>query len=79
MDDERAHELAQEVIRLCKEKGLTGDEIFIIGATSNDIEAIEMFGEEEAILITIDAIKKAKSRDEVFDNVFTALGVDLND
>ena len=79
MDEARINELADEVIRLCRERGLTGNEIFVIGAVTNDIEAVERFGMEEAFLVTIDAIKKAKSRDEVFDNVFEALGVDFDD
>lgn len=67
--------LADETIRLCREKGLTGEEIFIIGAMANDIDAVEKFGEEEAFKIANEAIRKSKTVEEVFKNVMEALDV----
>ena len=68
-------ELAKEQIKLCRERGLTGEEIFIIGATSNDEEAVEKFGEVEAFKIANEAIRKSKNSDEVFRNVMNALDI----
>lgn len=75
MDDYKFKELAREQIHLCREKGLTDDEIFVIGATTNDIDAVEKFGEEEAFKIANEAIRKSKTADEVFKNVMEALDV----
>lgn len=75
MDDYKFKELAREQIRLCREKGLTDDEIFVIGATTNDIDAVEKFGEEEAFKLANEAIRKSKTVDEVFKNVMEALDV----
>lgn len=75
MANKRLLDLADEQIQLCRERGLSGEEIFIIGATTNDIDAIEKFGEEEAFRIANEAIRKSKNSDEVFRNVFEALDV----
>lgn len=76
MDNQTLLELADEQIRLCRERGLNGEEIFIIGATTNDEDAIEKFGEEEAFRIANEAIRQSKNSDEVFRNVLKALDVE---
>lgn len=73
MDEKKFKELAREQINLCREKGLTDEEIFIIGATTNDEDTIQKFGEEEAFRIANEAIRRSKDSDEVFHNVMEAL------
>lgn len=75
MDDETFRLLAREQIRLCRERGLTDEEIFIIGATTDDEETVEKFGEEEAFHIANEAIKRSSNSDEVFRNVMEALDI----
>ena len=75
MENDTLLDLADEMIRLCRERGLTGEEIFIIGATTNDKETIEKFGEEEALRIANEAIRRSSNSDEVFRNVMEALDV----
>ena len=75
MENKTLLELADEQIKLCRERGLSGEEIFIIGATTNDIDAIEKFGEEEAFRIANEAIRQSKNSDEVFRNVMKALDI----
>lgn len=72
---DRAGELNDSIIALCKEKGLSGKDIFVIGAIVNDEDALERFGEVEALEIAIDAIKRSKDVDDVFKNVTTDLEV----
>ena len=67
--------LNDTIIALCKEKRLTGEEIFVIGAIANDEGAAESFGEVEALEIAIEAIKRSKDADEVFLNVTKDLEV----
>lgn len=67
-------ELDKELIRLCKVKGLSPDEIFIIGATVACKEAIDRFGEEDAIKMAIEVIKLFDTVDEIFYAVEKALG-----
>ena len=69
MENKVLSDLADEMIRLCRERGMTGEEIFIIGATTNDEDAIQKFGEEEAFRIANEAIRRSKDSDEVFRNV----------
>ena len=68
-------ELVDEQIALLKERGLTREEAFVIGATVNDEEVVERFGEIEAARIANDAIRKSRNSDEVFANVMKALDI----
>ena len=54
-------ELVDEQIALLKERGLTREEAFVIGATVNDEETVERFGEIEAARIANDAIRKSRN------------------
>lgn len=50
-------ELAKEMMLICKEKGLSKDETFILGAMANDVETVKKFGEEKALRMAIEIIK----------------------
>ncbi len=77
--DDLLEQRCDEVIRLCREKGLDGQDTFIIGAIINDQDAVNKFGEIEAFDIAIQAIKSCTTRDEVFESVIKALdAIDLN-
>ena len=49
--------LDNELIALCESKGLSGEEIFIIGCMVGDGETIDKFGEEKALRMAIEIIK----------------------
>ena len=51
------HNLAKEIMLLCKEKGLDNDETFVIGAMANSVDAVNKFGEETALRMAIEVIK----------------------
>ena len=66
-DKTHIYELFDQMLDLCEEKGLTGEEMFVIGAMTDDKKTIARYGEEEALRIAISAIKLCRDRDEVFD------------
>lgn len=57
IDRDLIEALDDELISLCESKGLTGEEIFIIGAMVDDKETIEQYGAETAIRMAIEVIK----------------------
>ena len=61
--------LYRELILKCREKGLTKDEIIVIGAMASDQESEDRFGELEAIRVAIKAVERSRNSDEVFRNV----------
>ena len=68
--------LHDELIALCESKGLTGEEIFIIGAMVDDQEAADKFGEVMAIKMVIEAIKLCSNDSEqIFYVVEKVLGI----
>lgn len=75
-DQELINDLNDEIISLCESKGLSGEEIFIIGAMANDVETIEKFGEEFALRLTIETIKLCDNDSEqIFYAVERVLGI----
>ena len=67
--------LDDELISLCESKGLTGEEIFIIGAMTGDEETIDKFGEETALRMAIEIIKLCDTPDQVFYAVEKLFGI----
>ena len=57
IDRDLIEALDDELISLCESKGLTGEEIFIIGAMVDDKETIEKYGAETATRMAIEIIK----------------------
>ena len=60
------NDLFEQMLDLCEEKGLTGEEMFVIGAMVDDREAATRYGKEEAIQTAIAAIEMCRNPEEVF-------------
>lgn len=73
--DKLIDELDEKLYELCKERGLTGDEMFIIAAATSTPEVVERFSEEGAIRLAIETIKMCKNSDDIFHNVLIVLGI----
>lgn len=58
--------LYRELIAACREKGLSRDEIFVIGTMAACEETIEKFGEEEALRLAIGVVNLCKNGDQIF-------------
>ena len=68
--------LAQEMMQLCKDKGLSKEETFILGAMANDKKTVEKFGEEMSLRMAIEAIKLCSNDSEqIFYVVEKVLGI----
>lgn len=65
-DKTHIYELFDQMLDLCEERGLTGEELIIVGAMTDDKKTIEYYGEEEALHLAIEAIKPCRNSDEVF-------------
>lgn len=75
-DQNLVNSLIDELIYLCETKGLTGEEIFIIGAMANDKTTVEKYGEETAIRMAIEVIKLCgNDSEQIFYAVERALGI----
>ena len=61
--------LYRELISKCRERGLSNDELIVIGAMSSCKKSVDKFGELEAIKIAIRAVDRSHNSDEVFRNV----------
>ncbi len=78
MDDNKEVilELCRELKDLCREKGLDGEEIFIIGCMTNDAKTVAKYGEEMAFKMVIEAIKLCNNDSEmIFYAVERVLGI----
>ena len=75
-DQNLLNSLNDEIISLCESKGLSGEEIFIIGAMANDVETVKNFGAEKALRMTIEIIKLCDDDSNmIFYAVERALGI----
>ncbi len=63
------NDLFEEMLDLCEERGLTGEEMFVIGAMVDDKESAARYGKEESIRIAMSAIKICRNPDEVFEAI----------
>ena len=76
IDRDLIEALDDELISLCESKGLTGEEIFIIGAMVDDKETIEQYGAETAIRMVIEVIKLCDDDSEqIFYAIERVLGI----
>ena len=58
--------LFEKMLDLCEDRGLTGEEMFVIGAMVDDREVAAHYGKEEAIRIAIATIEMCRNPEEVF-------------
>lgn len=57
------------IVALCREKGFSKEEYMSICLMADDEDAVDKFGEIEALEIVIEAIKKSNTWEEAMRNV----------